>query len=155
MIKKLTTSTNDVLDTDLINVDESRIEMDGTIYVNGDLGVDGNLDVMGSLLINGYQLFNDTIQRIDTNGDYTLHISDDVKIKQYAVYGTTGILHLTFDRPVMVICTKQQLIDTMSTGFGVSYNNALLDILLSQSNSGVGIVYCFGTVFITSLIDEI
>ena len=116
MSKKLTTSTNDVLDS---------------------LALD------------------DKIQRIDTNGDYNLHITDDVKIQQYAVYGIKGILHLTFDRPVMIICTKEQLIDTMTTGFGVSSNNSILSILLSQSSSGVGIVYCFGIVFITSLINEI
>ena len=150
MSKKLTTSTNDVLDTDLIAIDESTIELGSNVYIDGDL------DVMGGLLKNGYQLFNDTIQRIDINGNDTIRISDDVKIQQYAVYNANnGELRLVFDRPVLYINTNKSFVTGYDTGFGVDKNETSITIMFSNNVQAVSIVYCFGLVFIGNLFESL
>ena len=112
MSKKLTTSTNDVLDT--LALDEK-------------------------------------IQRIDVNGDYTLHISDNVKLQQYAIYGTSGTLHLTFDRPIVFIYAGQSFFVNDMVGFGCSVEQTYVDLFLGDSTGGVSIVYCFGVVYADDL----
>ena len=112
MSKKLTTSTNDVLDTDL---------------------------------------FDDTIKRIDTNGDYTLHISDDVKIQQYAITGRTGVLKLTFDRPIIYF-EFGSVVDTSNAGFGTNASDTEIIINFQNLAGGVSIVYCFGVVFLSGIV---
>ena len=116
MSKKLTTSTNDVLDT---------------------LALD------------------DTIQRIDTNGNFNLHIKDDVKVQQYAIYGNKGEINLTFERPVVAFTNNPTLYLATVTGFSIPFDETNIVISLQQSNGGVSIVYCFGLVFINSLREEV
>ena len=119
MSKKLTTSTNDVLDT--LALDE-------------------------------------TIKRIEINGDYDFHISDDVKVQKYLFVGTSGILNITFDVPVLIIPKNTGYINGFYGGFSKSKNDVYIDIDMSVAgvrSSGVSVVYCFGVLFVTDGVDAI
>ena len=151
MSKKLTTSANDVLDTDLIDIDENTIDLGSNVYIDGDL------DVMGGLLKNGYQLFDDTINKIDMSVDVntTIRITDDNKIQQFLLYNVQ-VVKLVFNRPVIFFTNVPSNVYTYNAGFGVNKDETYIEFDTAGSNvQQLSIVYCFGVVFIYNNAPEV